>query len=195
MPAAPTLAARSTDANPERATAAPRGRVVPWGADPLAYASDHEKATRRNFSQRLSHLKGYDFAGEYEPARSRDHPLYFAPSDTVPDAQTAHALGIADVHGLFGGVVPHPFVATKAITHGLAGGVAARPAAWAPAFAQRVSSAVLKGFSSFSHEDAQWTGRCLMRAGPACCWCTAGTAASSNTSRGRTGLRRWAACA
>ncbi|WP_369652369.1 DUF3182 family protein [Variovorax sp. V213] len=143
------------------------GSVVVWSADPEAYSSDHERATRSNFAQRLAALKQFRFAGEYDASRARENtPLYFVPSDTVSSTQLARSLGISTLHDLFGGVVPYPFVATKAITHPLAGRAAACPEGWTPAFATGVSDAVLDGFSAFSLEDARWAGRQLLDNGP-----------------------------
>ena len=45
------------------------GSVVVWSADPEAYSSDHERATRSNFAQRLAALKQFRFAGEYDASR------------------------------------------------------------------------------------------------------------------------------
>jgi hypothetical protein len=143
-----------------------RGHTVTWSADPQAYCSDHERATRRNFAERLSALKGFDFAGEHDPQGIYVRPLYVVPSDTLTSPRIAQSLGIASPHDLFGGVVPHAFVATKAITHGLVGPAAARPEGWSADFAERVSQSVLAGFSSFSHEDARRAGRKLLEAGP-----------------------------
>ena len=143
------------------------GSVVVWSADPQAYSSDHERATRKNFAERLAALKQFRFAGEYDASRAHENtPLYFVPSDTVSSTQLARSLGISTLHDLFGGVVPYPFVATKAITHPLAGRAAACPEGWAPAFAAAVSDAVLEGYSAFSLEDARWAGRQLLEKGP-----------------------------
>jgi hypothetical protein len=143
------------------------GSVVVWSADPEAYSSEHERATRSNFAQRLAALKQFRFGGEYDASRAHENtPLYFVPSDTISSTQLARSLGISTLHDLFGGVVPHPFVATKAITHPLAGRAAACPEGWAPAFASGVSDAVLDGYSAFSLEDARWAGRQLLENGP-----------------------------
>jgi hypothetical protein len=142
------------------------GSVVVWSADPQAYGSDHERATRSNFAQRLAALKQFRYAGEYDASRAHEStPLYFVPSDTIASTQLARSLGISTLHDLFGGVVPHPFVATKAITHPLVGRAAACPEGWEPAFAPAVSQAVLGGFSAFSVEDARWAGRHLLESG------------------------------
>ncbi len=39
------------------------------------------------------------------------------PADTVVGLNEARALGVLGEDDLFGGVVPHPVAATKAITH------------------------------------------------------------------------------
>ena len=143
------------------------GSVVVWSADPEAYSSDHERATRSNFAQRLAALKQFRFAGEYDASRAHEYtPLYFVPSDTVSSTQLARSLGISTLHDLFGGVVPYPFVATKAITHPLVGRAAACPEGWAQAFAASVPDAVLDGYTAFSLEDARWAGRQLLENGP-----------------------------
>ncbi len=146
------------------------GSVVVWSADPQAYASDHERATRSNFAERLAALKQFRFAGEYDASHAHPPPgapLYFVPSDTVPSTQLARSLGISTPHDLFGGVVPHPFVATKAITHPLVGRAAVCPEGWEPGFAPAVADAVLEGFTAFSLEDARWAGRQLLDQGAA----------------------------
>jgi hypothetical protein len=142
------------------------GSVVVWSADPQAYASDHERATRSNFAERLAALKQFRFTGEFDAARAHEGtPLYFVPSDTIASTQLARSLGISTPHDLFGGVVPYPFVATKAITHPLVGRAAVCPEGWAPGFAAAVGDAVLDGFSAFTLEDARWAGRQLLDRG------------------------------
>jgi hypothetical protein len=79
---------------------------------------------------------------------------------------TTDNLGIRGEDDLFGGVVPHAFVATKTITHVLAGEGTAQSAGWSHAFARAVESAVLKGYSAFSFSDARRAGELLLRKGP-----------------------------
>ena len=69
----------------------------------------------------------------------------------------------ARVHDLYGGVVPHPFVATKAITHPLVGADAVAPAGWSNQFAHLVRNNVAHGFTVFAISDA---GACLLEDGP-----------------------------
>jgi hypothetical protein len=141
------------------------GCVVALSRNDQAYASVHERATRLAFAERIAVLKGLDFRGEYVPGDSYERPLYFVPNDTLSDTREAQALGITGPHDLFGGVVPHPFVLTKAITHPLVHPDAARPAGWSSEFAAHVAGAVLTGFTAFSREDARAAGCALLRLG------------------------------
>jgi hypothetical protein len=160
-----TLAPLSADPAPVSAASVAPGSVVAMARDPRAYASVHERATRAAFAQRIAALKGLAYRGEHDPAQPYDRPVYFVPSDTLADVQEAHALGITGPHDLFGGVVPHPFVLTKAITHPLVHADAARPAGWSDDFAAHVAGAVLTGFTAFSLEDARAAGCALLRLG------------------------------
>jgi len=141
------------------------GSVVAMARDPHAYASVHERATRAAFAERIAALKGLAYRGDHDASQPYDRPLYFVPSDTIADMQEAHALGITGPHDLFGGVVPHPFVLTKAITHPLVHADAARPVGWSDDFAAHVAGAVLTGFTAFSREDARAAGCALLRLG------------------------------
>ena len=139
--------------------------VVTWDLDPQDYCSAHEHATRTDFARRLAALKGCAFAGAYDPRQRYVPPPYFVPSDTVTDPGQALAMGIAGVHDLFGGMVPHAFVATKAITHPVAGTDAPRPPGWCTRFASEIDGAALAGFSCFSREEARRAGRALLGRG------------------------------
>ena len=162
--AAPAVSASSPSMAPGAKPTA-SGSVVAMARDALNYASVHERATRAAFAARIAALKGLDYRGEHDPAAAYDRPLYFVPSDTIADTQEAQALGITGPHDLFGGVVPHPFVLTKAITHPLVHAHAARPAGWSDDFASHVAGAVLTGFTAFSREDARAAGCALLRLG------------------------------
>lgn len=140
------------------------GGVVAWGLSPRSYAAAHERATREGFARRLAAIKQFAFSGEHAPGRAYPTPTYFVPSDTLGTAQ-AQAVGIDGVHDLFGGVVPHPFIATKAVTHPVFDADAVRPEGWNPEFGERVAGAVLTGFSAFSLDDARRAGRSLLGAG------------------------------
>ncbi|MEJ8814613.1 DUF3182 family protein [Variovorax ureilyticus] len=86
------------------------------------------------------------------------------PSDTL-HVDAAAALGIRGPDDLFGGVVPHLFVASKVITHPLVRPDAARPEGWVARFGDAVAGATLKGFSAFTRADAQQAGEHLLAGG------------------------------
>ena len=77
----------------------------------------HEQVTRTELARNLAILKGYTFAGDYDPARRYPGHVYFVPDDTLVNVQAVRELGIHNAQDLFGGLVPYPFVATKTITH------------------------------------------------------------------------------
>jgi len=139
--------------------------VVTLTADHHAFGSQHEHATRAEVARRLAALQRFDFCGEYDPHVRYAPPLYFVPSDTLGTLAAARALGIAGANDLFGGVVPQPFVATKAITHALPSTRAARPAGWKARFAAEVADVVLPGYCAFSRREAQAAGERLLRQG------------------------------
>src|SRR5207249_3972954 len=85
--------------------------------------------------------------------------------DTLVDDE-ARALGVRTEDDLFGGVIPHPFVATKAITHPLVEPDAPAPVGWSHGFAARVRDVVLPGFSTFTLRDARRAGARLLTLGP-----------------------------
>lgn len=135
---------------------------APPGGDGV---TEHEIAARVNVAKALAGLKGYRFGGGYQPTLRRNGALYFVPSQTV-SGEEARALGIRGEEDLFGGVVPFPFVATKAIAHPLPGRAAFRPSGWCEAFPERVREVVLPGFSAFTREDAREAARLLLANGP-----------------------------
>jgi hypothetical protein len=143
-----------------------RGLVVVHAADEHDHASRHERETHAGIAARLAALKGYAFAGTHDPRQRYPGPVYFVPSATLVGLKAAEALGIRGEHDLFGGVVPHPFVATKAITHPLVEPDAAAPEGWSPELGHRVEEAVLRGYSVFTPSDARLAGRRLLARGP-----------------------------
>ena len=135
---------------------------APPGGDGV---TEHEIAARVSVAKALAGLKGYRFGGGYEPSLRRNGALYFVPSQTLSGDQ-ARALGIRGEEDLFGGVVPFPVVATKAIAHPLPPGGAFRPAGWRETFPERVRALVLPGFAAFTREDAREAARLLLANGP-----------------------------
>ncbi len=128
--------------------------------------SAHERASQEWVARRLAELVGWEYAGPYDPANPPSLRPYFVPDDTLTAVQAA-ALGIESEDDLFGGVVPHAFVASKVITHCLPAGVAAGPDGWRPELGERLRTVVLDGFSAFCPHSAGDAGRQLLARGGA----------------------------
>ena len=109
---------RGAQVRAPRAEATTRGVVVTYPSGNAASHTGHMAATRNEIARHLATLTGFAYAGEYDALRHRDKPTYFVPSETMTTEMAAHA-GVSGESDLFGGVVPHPFVATKTITHPL----------------------------------------------------------------------------
>jgi hypothetical protein len=138
---------------PNQRSGPARGAVVQYTDPDSAPPAKHESVTRAEIAAKLATLKGYEFAGDYDPARHYSGPLYFVPSDTLTSSELARKIGIRDHHDLFGGVVPYPFAATKTITHPLVSSEAFAPQGWSHEFARCVQDVVLFGFSAFTRAD------------------------------------------
>src|SRR5499433_2138700 len=125
----------------------------------------HHKVVLDLGAKAIAKLKGYEFGGHYDAACDYSGPLFFVPDDTLLLDEAA-CLGIRSPNDLYGGVVPHLFAKTKAITHGLVGPDAERPPGWSTAFAERVREIVLPGYTVFSNRDAQVAARRMLTRGP-----------------------------
>lgn len=143
-----------------RASSPPRTvLVLRTGSQPR---EDHERTTQEWVARRLAEALGWRYGGAFDPQR-RPPPggCYLVPDETLTCAQARH-LGIRDEDDLFGGVVPHPFVASKVITHPLPGADAAAPPGWEASMAAHLEDAVLPGFSVFDPAAAGRAGRTLL---------------------------------
>lgn len=145
---------------------APAGGIV--AAYPRhAKASEHEIASQEALASRLAALLGRRYVPGYRPSRHRGEPApYYVPDRSIVGCARAAALGILRAADLYGGVVPHAFVATKSISHGLAGPDARAPLAWAAALPDALRDVVLNGYTAFCPEDAVAAGVSLLRRGP-----------------------------
>lgn len=137
------------------------------GADPAG----HDYASRAHAAARLADLLGCDYAGDHrEDARAADvasgQACYFVPDDTLL-AGEAGRLGVRSRVDLFGGVVPHAFVATKAISHGAVAPDARVPAGWSHALSTAIQDVVLYGFTAFDRAAARASARRVLRRGRA----------------------------
>src|SRR5262245_36252250 len=131
----------------------------------LAAMQWHHKVVLDAGAKAIAKIKGYDFAGHYESGCDYSDPLFFVPGDTLLVDEAA-CLGIRSPNDLYGGVVPHLFAKTKAITHGLVGRDAERPPGWSTAFAERVREIVLPGYTGFGTRDAGVAARRMLARGP-----------------------------
>jgi hypothetical protein len=124
----------------------------------------HEYLSRCAVSQRLAELLGVPFAGEYHEGKINGSHPFFVPQHTLLNDQ-AQALGIVSENDLFGGVVPHHFVATKAVTHDTVSEHARAPRGWSHALSESLTPVVLPGYSAFTESDVANAGRLLLRLG------------------------------
>jgi hypothetical protein len=144
---------------------APRRLVAFYPCDGEFPTGDHDLGSKQRIAERLADLLGLEFAGLFDPARGNAGTVYFVPSHTLCDPRQARRLGIRCADDLFGGVVPHPFVATKVISHPLLEASCHAPAGWSSTFGERVRGAVLPGYSVFSAVDALRAGARLLESG------------------------------
>jgi hypothetical protein len=124
----------------------------------------HERQTHRWLAQRIAALQGQQFGGDFDPSYRYEGPLYFVPSDTLLLSES-QALGIAGEQHLFGGVVPHAFVATKTITHALPEENSPALPGWSTAFGAQVKDHVLPGYSAFDRHSLQRAALRLLKQG------------------------------
>lgn len=123
---------------------------------------DHERAVHRALAQYLATLLHTEVVDG--TAQGHDN-LYYLPTATLIDPQRYRQLGIASIEDLFGGLVPHPYMATKAISHPLPA-EALFPRGWSDDFARHASAALLKGYTVFNRDDAVAAAALLLRDGP-----------------------------
>ena len=100
-----------------------------------------------------------------EPGRERLDQIIGQAGQAV-GLEAAAQLGVRTEDDVFGGVVPTAFAATKTITHPLVHPQARAPAGWSHDFADRVSEAVLHGYTAFSRDDAHRAAARLLDHGP-----------------------------
>ena len=143
------------------------GIVLQYTGPNVQHHCGHQNATWTELAKKLAFLKGYDFAGQYDPAQQYAGRLYFVPTETLVGVDAARKLGICSEEDLFGGIVPFPFVATKTITHPLVDSDAFAPEGWSYDFSRRVQDAVLFGFTAFTLRDARRAGALVLERGVA----------------------------
>src|SRR5690606_35426125 len=124
--------------------------------------SAHETEVRSHLAGQLAGLLNLPFKGG-RTGQSLADPSWYA----IPDATlVAPQPGIQTEKDFFGGLVAHPFMASKAISHPLIGPDARAPAGWTNQFMQLAGDVVLPGFSAFAMDDARRAGASLLQQGP-----------------------------
>jgi len=141
------------------------GSVVFYRCDRNASMADHDLSTKAAVAKSISRLLGLDYAGQFDSRKSELGSLYVVPSHTLAGSSLPRRLGIRGLSDFFGGVVPHPFVGTKAITHSLIRPTAAAPEGWVEAYAAYLGDAVLPGYTAFRIADALEAGSLLLERG------------------------------
>jgi hypothetical protein len=131
----------------------------------VEHPANHNRLTREWIASRLAGLLGYAYCGEFEATTRYPGHVYFVPGDTLL-GDDARELGIRSERDLFGGVVPHAFLTTKAIAHPLVEGGAAPPG-WLHSFGSRLAETVLDGYTAFTRDDARRAGLAVLKHGDA----------------------------
>ncbi|MVW73232.1 DUF3182 family protein [Bordetella sp. 15P40C-2] len=127
-----------------------------------AEASEHEVASQSRMASLLASLLGCAVRESAEPALPDS--TYYVPDHTL--VANLDDVEISDESRLFGGIVPHGFVATKAVTHGLWQASSQAPAGWNALLGGDLGDAVLTGYTVFTRDDALSAGRALLQRGP-----------------------------
>ncbi|MCW2292414.1 hypothetical protein M2262_002464 [Pseudomonas sp. BIGb0408] len=133
--------------------------------DMNAALPEHDAEMQLLLGEKLASLLAIPLLGW----RGQDLPnddCYLLPSDTVIGLEAIGRLGIGRAENFFGGAVPQPFMATKAISHPLIDEPRHVPEGWSAAFHARIKSSVLAGNTAFDLEDARHAATRLLHNGP-----------------------------
>jgi len=135
----------------------------------LSYTGEqslHKLVTLANLGSKIAELKGCAFLDAGSVAFGTMADCYYVPIDTI----ALEACGGCEVsftcHDLFGGLVPHAFMATKVITHPLVADPSHMPENWRHEFCAGVGEIVLNGFSVFTTKDLIRAAEDLLARGP-----------------------------
>jgi hypothetical protein len=141
------------------------GAVVVYFSRLGGFMYTHERVVLSAVADAIAQIKRYEFAGCFDDAENYAGYVFFVPDDTLI-ADEAGYLGIRGANDLYGAVVPHPFVKTKAITHPLVDASADRPDGWSSVFAEKVQDVVLPGYTAFNRCAARAAALSLLNLGP-----------------------------
>lgn len=124
---------------------------------------EHEHRVHLKLAAGLARLLGTHVIDLPEPAQRRN--LYYLPTETLIDPARHTAMGISRDTDFFGGMVRHPYMATKAISHPLPA-QATFPLGWTDDFARLARDALLRGYTVFNKADASRAAALLLQEGP-----------------------------
>jgi hypothetical protein len=125
----------------------------------------HDREPHEALCRRLSSILDWPYAGWYSPGQDYPELPYFIPFGTLSIEEAAD-YGVSSADSLLGGVVPHPFVATKVVAHALVPDAIASPAGWNAALGPRIAAHTLPGYSAFSKPDVYRAVERLLPLGP-----------------------------
>ena len=132
--------------------------------DTREHTPEHEHAVHLKLAGRLAQLLGCDAVLPDVPAKADTH-CYYLPTETLVGPERYAAMAIHNERDLFGGLVSHPYMATKAISHPIPAD-AEFPPGWTDTFARQASDALLCGYTVFSKADARRAAQLLLCDGP-----------------------------
>ncbi|WP_176516256.1 DUF3182 family protein [Pseudomonas faucium] len=132
--------------------------------DTREHTPEHERAVHLKLAAGLAQLLGCATAHNVQTPSAADN-FYYLPTETLIDPARYAPMGIRSEQDLFGGLVSHPYMATKAISHPLPAN-AMFPPGWTDTFAQQASDALLRGYTVFSKADARRAAQLLLLDGP-----------------------------
>jgi hypothetical protein len=137
-------------------------RVVVYVPEPR---TDHERTTLIAVAEKIAAVLGVPYGGVVAGPPARRRGIYLIPGDTIVGEERARSLGIRGEGDFFGGVVPYPFVAGKAIVHPLFDDTATAPPGWSRDLARQIEDAVHVGYAAFARADARRGGERLLERG------------------------------
>ncbi|BAW22487.1 hypothetical protein J3A69_003387 [Pseudomonas putida] len=132
--------------------------------DTREHTPEHEHAVHLKLADGLAGLLGCPHIQTPHSTTAADS-YYYLPTETLIEPKRHAAMGIRSEQDLFGGLVAHPYMATKAISHPLPAG-ASFPPGWTDDFARQASDALLRGYTVFSKADARTAAQLLLLDGP-----------------------------
>jgi hypothetical protein len=128
-------------------------------------ATQHESKGHAVTTRMIARLLSCDYEAEAALlARPTPGSHYYVPDQTLSVTE-AERWGISRECDFFGGVVPFPFVGTKAITHPLPSTLRTVPDGWSYDMARATKPVVLEGYTAFDDSSAYEAGLNLLRVG------------------------------